>query len=366
MPDEKNLIFDTRFLQNHRRGGIARDSRSFLSEFIINDWSIFYLNYANSHLGPIQAQTINQFTARSFKFEFLKAASTRLPLRVKGAGDGIFYKSQISPIRISVNEKRARTIIRVHDMFPVTNPEWFKKQSVIQFKVGLSSLQAGSILLANSISTLNSLKEILGSDLSKYTTSIIPCQQMPDQNLERCADCPLCLRGIPAKNFLLAVGTIEPRKNYSRLVKAWNNSRLPKREFSLLIVGNKGWNYSNEIKQIFESSHVYHLSNICDFQLNELYKRAAAFVSSSLNEGYNIPLDEARSKRKQLLLSKIGVHQERIRQDEAMWFDPLNLDSMIDVLNSFEHERENNYFRAPLNSFETDFLKFSKMIKEVF
>ena len=360
---ENRLVFDGHFLEKTRNGGIARDSKNFFLEFIANGWSVHVLDYTRGKLQLPTGSNCTQFSMQSFRFETLKSALTPFSIKISEPNLAFFYKSQFSPISIKVKGRKLPAVIRVHDMFPITNPEWFTRTSVLSFKLGISRVEPGTILLANSQSTLDSMKEILGSKFSNFTASIIPCKQMTFQNLQRCEVCQLCRSTFLQSNFLLAVGTIEPRKNYSRVIKAWNNSKLPKHGLSLVIVGKKGWKNTAIVKQIFNSNQIHHVGDVCDFQLNELYDKSLGFLSGSINEGYNIPLDEARSKNKILLLSNISVHRERVNQDSAVWFEPENMDSIIDALNSFHPRTENIRIEKQIGSFKKDFTDFSHRLR---
>lgn len=86
--------------------------------------------------------------------------------------------------------------------------------------------------------------------------------------------------------YLLFVGTREPRKNLQRLIEAW---RPLKNEFDLIVVGESGWDNSEDI----QDPNLRFLGKVSDQVLNVLYAEAEAFVYPSLDEGFGLPILEA-------------------------------------------------------------------------
>jgi glycosyltransferase involved in cell wall biosynthesis len=95
-----------------------------------------------------------------------------------------------------------------------------------------------------------------------------------------------------AGDFLLTVGTLEPRKNVDRLVQAFALVRdsLPG-PWPLVIVGPSGW--GPEPAEPVAADHVVFTGPVSDVVLSELYQRARAFAYVPLTEGYGLPPLEA-------------------------------------------------------------------------
>jgi glycosyltransferase involved in cell wall biosynthesis len=93
--------------------------------------------------------------------------------------------------------------------------------------------------------------------------------------------------------FILSVGTIQPRKNYQRLIQAF--AELPE-EYSLVIVGNRGWDYQLVLNEVVTQglTHRVHFPGFADdADLPALYSAASLFVYPSLYEGFGLPVLEA-------------------------------------------------------------------------
>jgi len=97
--------------------------------------------------------------------------------------------------------------------------------------------------------------------------------------------------------YLLFVGTLEPRKNLTRLLEAY--ARLPvtvKVQANLVIAGGKGWgnvSIENEILRLNLSEHVRLLGYVNEKKLDALYSYAEFIAMPSLYEGFGLPLLEA-------------------------------------------------------------------------
>lgn len=98
------------------------------------------------------------------------------------------------------------------------------------------------------------------------------------------------------KKFLLFVGSLEPRKNLSFLLKVFKKFH-EENDYQLVVVGAKGWGKTS-IAEIVNSEgypkeDVIFTGFITEDQLRILYNIASCFVSTSLNEGFGLPQVEA-------------------------------------------------------------------------
>jgi glycosyltransferase involved in cell wall biosynthesis len=219
-------------------------------------------------------------------------------------------------------------------MFPITHPEWFTKKSVYAFKKGLSNIEQHSIIFTNSVSTSESFQRIVNTKEKKLTIFVVPCPTVKLENVS-CLRCTFCKNPnlVPKDHsYLLSVGTIEPRKNYHNLLKAWSKSKHQRDYQTLVIVGKVGWKSTDIIRAIKQSENVIHISDCCDAGLMKLYENSNAFITASLDEGFDIPLDEAAQQGVKLLISDIAVHRERFNEVEGLWFQADSVESLVMAL----------------------------------
>ena len=107
--------------------------------------------------------------------------------------------------------------------------------------------------------------------------------------------------------FILAVGTVEPRKNYPRLLAAFRQLRgrqgsLPfmingrPRVPELVIAGRPGWAYGDTLQRIAAEPGVRYLGHVDEPTLAALFESASVLAFPSLYEGFGLPLLEAMSR----------------------------------------------------------------------
>jgi glycosyltransferase involved in cell wall biosynthesis len=129
--------------------------------------------------------------------------------------------------------------------------------------------------------------------------------------------------------YLLTVGTLEPRKNLDRLVRAFSQARpqLPER-WPLVIAGPAGWGRAARPQ---ETDGVVFTGSVPDAVLSGLYRRARAFAYVPLTEGYGLPpLEAMRMGTPALVSSEVPSVHDLGETDPppAHIVDPLDVDDI--------------------------------------
>ena len=146
------------------------------------------------------------------------------------------------------------------------------------------------------------------------------------------------------EQFLLAVGHLEKRKNYARLIEAVAKLHAQGNKSQLVIIGNDSGELSSVQKQIEAlglSRHVVILSGLTDFEVRCIYKLCTLFVFPSAYEGFGIPILEAMAAKRPMVISDIPVFKE-ISQGKGVYFshdDPESIASSIDEVLTSTTER---------------------------
>ena len=177
-------------------------------------------------------------------------------------------------------------------------------------------------------------------------------------------------------DYILFVGVLQPRKNISRLIKAFNSLlRRKEKDYQLVIVGKKGWLY----KEIFQTVKELRLEDKVIFtgyvpreEIPILMNGAKLFVFPSLYEGFGIPLLEAMACGTPVIASKVSSIPE-IVGDAGCLFDPYNekeiTEVMFDVLSKEGLRKEmskNGLERAKLFSWEKAARETLSVYEEVY
>ena len=132
--------------------------------------------------------------------------------------------------------------------------------------------------------------------------------------------------------FVLSVGTIQPRKNYERLVEAFR--RLDKPNIKLVIAGGKGWLADplyRMVDQLGMKERVQFIGFVADDDLPALYSAAHVFAFPSLYEGFGLPALEAMACGTPVLTSNVSSLPEVVGE-AALSVDPIDVDAISEGL----------------------------------
>ena len=203
-----------------------------------------------------------------------------------GEADLSVFFNYIVPPRIS-----GRVITTVHDMTWLRFPETMDRKNYRRLQKGM----AQSVARSNHILTLSrfSKEEIVSLlGVPEERISIVPCAPSLSKTV---GDFTLCAEKFQiTKPYLLYVGTIEPRKNLLRLLKAYATLRHEQGiAHQLVLAGGRGWKADDIYRMAEELPDVILTGYVSAEEKNALYQNAAVFVFPSLYEGFGIPPLEA-------------------------------------------------------------------------
>ncbi len=230
-----------------------------------------------------------------------------------------------------------RRIITVHDLNFIYYPQFLTAESLRYYAGQIEwAVRVADHISADSHATRHDLIERLNVPPEKVTTvhlSVNPLYQRSYSEAEIKAT--LQQHNLP-HDFILFVGTLEPRKNIPTLIKAYHRLRQETAvSVPLILVGGKGWIYDdifNTIDALDLRDHVRHLSGIFDEQLAHLYHAAAVLVTPSHYEGFGLPALEAMNCGCPALVSNRGSLPEIVGPNGMMVDDPDNVDKWAQML----------------------------------
>lgn len=131
--------------------------------------------------------------------------------------------------------------------------------------------------------------------------------------------------GIPGP-FILAVGTLEPRKNLLRLVEAWRLVVDELRDWRLVLAGPKGWG-----PELPETDRVMPIGYVDDHTLPGLMAAATIFCYPSMYEGFGLPPLEAMAAGTPCVVGRYPAAEE-VLGDAALLVDPADSDQLARAL----------------------------------
>ena len=135
------------------------------------------------------------------------------------------------------------------------------------------------------------------------------------------------------RQYVLFVGTLEPRKNLGRLLEAYGGMRPSLRaEFDLVLVGMPGWLDGDEKARVFRKTEgIRRLGYVAEEDLPAIMAGATVFAYPSLYEGFGFPVAEAMAAGVPVLTSRAGSLPE-VAGDAAGYVDPRSVDEIRTTL----------------------------------
>ncbi len=226
----------------------------------------------------------------------------------------VYFEPNFIPL---LNVKSRRVVTTVHD-FSFLRREWLPRDRYDFFKENFPKyLGRSDFFIVPSSFVKGELQENFGVDEGRIkvinhgidTSTFFPTQTEKEQ-------------------FLLFVGSLQPRKNLKRLIGAYR--KLPeyiKKEFKLLIVGMERWG-KVELSNLTKGKNVDVLSNVKNsLELANLYRKAFLFVFPSLYEGFGFPPLEAMACGCPTVVSNTSSLPE-VCGNASLFVDPYDEDSI--------------------------------------
>jgi len=224
----------------------------------------------------------------------------------------------------------APVIATIHDLAFEHMPETFTRRGSFQLKLTVRRTARRAVRIAtvseysrqDILRTYKLPAEKIAVTYNGVEPHFIPQTEFPEEADE------ICQRLGIKRDFLLAVGSLQPRKNLVRLIRAYARLRNENPDFKsqLVIVGRKLW-LADEIFAEVRNHHwaedVILTGYLADQDLPRLYRAALAFVYPSLFEGFGLPPLEAMACGTPVLTSNVSSLPE-VTGEAALLVDPKN------------------------------------------
>jgi glycosyltransferase involved in cell wall biosynthesis len=239
-----------------------------------------------------------------------------------------------------------RTIVTVHDLSFVRVPDAAtpRLKAYLDQVVPRSVKRADHVIADSSatkqdiIDIYNIPEEKISVLLSGVSTHFKPEMEHRPQIQKR--------YNLPEKPYIFSVGTVQPRKNYERLVRSLAQLHTHGYDVDLVIAGGKGWLDGPLYQTIIDTGmkDFVHLIGFADDRdLPMLYSAAECVAFPSLYEGFGFPVLEGMACGTPVITSNVSSLPE-VAGDAAIMVDPYNVemitDALIQVL-SDQHLRNN-------------------------
>lgn len=223
-------------------------------------------------------------------------------------------------------------IASIMDLAYEKYPQQFTFRDVGQLKVWtFMSIKRASRLIAISKSTKNDIVELYGFPSNKIDIAYPAVTKKPA--IPASVDELLTQLGIKQPYFI-AIGTLQPRKNYEKLIGAFEMYRQQGGICDLVIVGKEGWLADPIVERMQKSpsnSHIIWTKYVSQDAKVALLHRAQALVSPGLYEGFGLPVLEAIEMSVLPLASNVSSLPEIVTFADLL-FDPNNQSAIAERL----------------------------------
>jgi len=296
-----------------------------------NDFLIYHKGVFNPNLVPPEFRNY-EFISKGFPFFWTQ---TRFAYEIwKDKPDIVWMPMQALPI---IRRKNVKTVITVHDLAFKIFPEYFPAKDLrrLNFYADFAIRNAAKI-----ITDSESTKKDIGRfypDIDQEKIKVIPLgfdastyrNELPKEESEAVRK----KYKIPGGRYLLHVGAIQPRKNLTLLIRAFEILKEEKgnEDLKLVLAGEPAWQSEATVEAIKNSSNskdIILTGKVSFSDLAAIYEGASVFVLPSLYEGFGIPILEALASGVPSVLADNSSIPE-VGGDAALYFKNDDLDDLI-------------------------------------
>ena len=236
----------------------------------------------------------------------------------------------------SMKRRGGRLVVLIHDIIPITNPEFCVSSLTETFNLCFPLLQIADCVVTVSDYSGKRVLEYLKA--RRFPIPPIKTLRMAHETWCPHAETVSCspkVTRILDTPFVLYVSTIEIRKNHTLLFRIWKQliakhgaARIPK----LVFVGRPGWRVRDLMDQLESTrmldGHIVLLHGLSDVELSLLYQRALFSAFPSFEEGWGLPVGESLIHGRPCVASNTSSVPE-VGGDFVVYADPFNLNESL-------------------------------------
>ena len=218
-------------------------------------------------------------------------------------------------------------VVTVHDLTFELFPEHHERIKRLYFPAIIrASVRRAKRVLAISAATREDLYKLIPASHDKTTVTLLAARTIDSD----------VVAASPVRHpYVLFLGTLEPRKNLGRLIKAWQSLTTDVRQdWKLLVIGATGWMLRPPTPGDEQRAQgIEFLGQLEDADLAVYLRHAQVLAYPSIYEGFGLPVIEAMQMGVPVLTSDVGATRE-VAADAACLVDPGSVTSIAQGLAS--------------------------------
>lgn len=365
------IAINCRSFLNKNYTGIGRYTSQLIQSLSVIDQQNEYLLYTAKNLFNIRRR-VPRPPAKNF---FVKVDRFNRGVEETTGPFDIYH----APSPEDIEVKTSKVVVTVHDLVFKAFPKVHTSQTIKTTERQMQAIiKRAAKIICCSQSTIDDLTNYFSIERKKTVmiyqgvnkNEFYPIGESEDAM----AESAIASKGID-EQFLLFVGTIEPRKNLENLLKAYELLRNRKK-FSgkLVLIGMKGWMndpLNTLVNDLGLKNHVLFLGFLSNQELRYFYNKAQVFVFPSFYEGFGFPIVEAFNCGLPVVTSNVSSCSE-IAGEAALKVNPNDIDAIAQAIARILHNddlrrtlREKGFKRAGDFSFAQTARQTLEVYKEV-
>jgi glycosyltransferase involved in cell wall biosynthesis len=236
----------------------------------------------------------------------------------------VHYTNAVAPLR-----HRVPFVVSIHDVsvlrLPAHHP--VRRLAIVPFMLAAS--RGARQVIVPSSATADEVRRVLHVPGNRISVIPLAARRLA---VPPAGDTTLADIGLRAGRYVLALGTIEPRKNHVRLLAAFERIAATLPDLRLVYVGDRGWRNGRFWRALASSpvrERVIVSGRLSDAALSALLGSCAMLAYPSVYEGFGLPILEGMAAGAPVVTSRTSSMIE-VAGDAAVLVDPLDPDSIAD------------------------------------
>jgi glycosyltransferase involved in cell wall biosynthesis len=235
-----------------------------------------------------------------------------------------------TPVAVPPVTGTQRLVVTVHDVAFLVRPDLYPRKWRLLYRAGLArAVRSADAVLAVSRHTAEELARHTRVEPRKvHVTPLAPSLPVTEADAHTVLD----RLKVPVP-FVLFAGTLEPRKNLVRLVRAYRRVTARGAPEALVLAGAMGWNQAALLRevQVEAPGRVVLTGRVSDEELDALHRTASAFVYPSVYEGFGLPVLDAMARGVPTVVSTSSSLPE-VAGEAAVPVDPRSTAALAEAI----------------------------------